>query len=1109
MRIGILGPLEVWDKEGRPVRLSGPRLRTLLIRLAVEAGRTVTAQRLADDLWAGQQTGTGPSDAAGALQALVSRLRHAIGHDAIEHSAGGYRLAVSPVEVDAGMFEHLVATARTELAAGDPAGGAAVLRQALSLWRGPALADAADAPFAAGPAARLEELRLSATEERIAADLALGRGAEVAPEVAELAAAHPLRERLRGQLMRTLQTAGRQAEALAVYEETRRMLAEQLGVDPSPELSAVHLAILRQEPGPGRNGATGEATVAGQRPGRSRAPLPPGVGVPWPTGFTLAQTGLARRTNLPAQLTSFIGREAELDRLGTLLGDTRLVTLTGTGGAGKTRLAIEAASRLADHTPDGVWFVPLAAVREAPEVPQAVLAAVGIPEAPRMTDATGLALTAPADRVADALAGKRLVLVLDNCEHLLDAVAALAGRLLAEASGVQILSTSREPLGITGEALCPVPPLPLPPEGAPAAEAASYPAVRLFADRAAAVRPGFAMDGTTATPVVRICRALDGIPLAIELAAARLRSLTAAQVADRIHDRFTLLTRGSRIALPRHQTLRALVDWSWDLLDDGERAVLRRLSVFTGGATPDTAEYVCAPLAGTATVIDVIASLVDKSLVLAAGDGGDVRYVLLETVRVYAAERLEEAGEADRTRAAHAACFLALAEDAEPRLRGAGQLLWLERMTAEHGNCTTAIRHAIDTRDVPAALRFVAALAWFWLMRDYDAEAAEWAAAVRALAGDTAPPGMADALAICWFMAAIGTASAQEGQPDVAGLRDALEQAASRVTADTRYPILLLAVPMTTLIEGDTAGARRRLAGLAHHPDPWVRAGQKAFSGHLALNDGDLTEAAVSLADGYAGFRSIGDRWGMMISLVGRAEVAMARGDPDEAVRLLEEARGHAAEGVAANWGDMLLIPLGRARAGLGDIDGARAELERGVRCAERIGEHDDEASGYVELSELARRGGDLPAARRLLERALAITEPLVTRPNMAAVAARTFSKLGCLAEQEGDLALAADWHGRAMGIVRHTGAPFLPGNPSLGAVVEGFAALAAARGEYVRAAELLGLAHAIHGFPDTGSPEVTRATTAAARALGGGIFAAAYERGRRLSRRDALALVP
>jgi predicted ATPase/DNA-binding SARP family transcriptional activator len=1088
VRVGILGPLEVRDNGGTLLPVGGARLRALLIRLAIADGRAVSVERLAEDLWDGH----GPADAANAVQALVSRLRGAVGRNAVEFGPVGYRLAVEQDGVDAHAFEQQVGAGRRALAGGRPAEAASLLAGALGQWRGPALADVADAPFAAAAITRLSELRLAALEDRIDAELALGRGAELVPELQELTAEHPLRERPRGQLMRALQAAGRQADALTAYEDIRRALAEQLGVDPSPALAAVHLAILRGEPPPRPPSATrASAASAAQR-------APAGQELPV--------------TNLPAQLTSFVGREQELQRVGKLLGEARLVTLTGPGGAGKTRLSVEASARLAEQWPDelsdGVWFVPLAAVRDALDVPQAVLAALGLQETAWLADpaeAARLAALPALDRLTDALTPRRLLLVLDNCEHVAVAVARLASRVLAAAPGVRILVTSREPLGVTGETLCPVPSLELPPEKADASEAARSPAVRLFADRAAAVRPGFALDETTAGPVARICRALDGIPLAIELAAARLRALTADQVADRLDDRFRLLSVGDRAALPRHQTLRAVVDWSWELLDEPERAVLRRLSVFSGGATPASAEDVCALGGDHREVIDLIAALVDKSLVIATGEH-EVRYQLLETVRVYAADRLAEAGEADRARAAHAEFFLALAERAEPELRSRDQLVWLNRMTAEHGNFSAALRHVTGAGDAASALRFVGALAWFWLTRDYDAEAAEWAAAAARIAGDAPPPGLRDAWAICQLIALVGRW--QEHPPDAALMPDVARQVTA-LTGGASHPLLVLATPMVWALSGDGEQARRGLRAIGERSDPWLRAAGEVFGGHLALNDGHIDEAAAGLAAGHAAFCELGDRWGMIMSLTGLANVELARAAPAAAIRLLNEARGHTSEGLASNFGEMISISLGRALAVAGEFDAARAELEHGIEVAERIGERDDHAHGYLELCELARREGDLGRAHRQLDRALEIVDPHPRRPDMIGIAAMAYSRAGCLAEQEGDLDEAARWHVRALALLGEGSAMLLPSNPLLAAVVEGLAAMAAARGDYAAAAERLGLADALHGFRDVSSLELARAETAARAALGEQGLAAAYARGRALGRDDALALVP
>ena len=1087
-RIGILGPLEVRDDGGLPRPVGGARLRSLLIRLAISPGRAVPVDTLVGDLWAD----TSPVAAGNAVQALVSRLRNAVGPDIVAREPTGYRLCVQPDEIDAWAFEAAVAAARDALAGGDSGGAAASLRQALGLWRGPALADVADAPFAAPTITRLDELRLAATEDRIDADLSVGRGAELVPEIEELATQHPLRERLAGQLMRALYAAGRQADALGVFEATRRELATALGVDPAPALAAVHLAILR-----------GELPVSAPVIAVPSAPGPGPVARPEPA----PPHQRSRGGNLPAQLTSFVGRDEEIRRVTTLLGESRLITRTGMGGSGKTRLAIEVGSGLAGQAPDGVWFVPLAPVRDALDVASAVLTAIDGRDTLWPVDAVEaarLAAMEPVDRLAEVLAVRTALIVLDNCEHVLDAVAGLAGQLLADAPGVRILATSREPLGLTGETLCPVPSLPLPPADADTDEAAASPAVRLFADRAAAVRPGFQVSADTVESVVRICRALDGIPLAIELAAVRVRALTPAQVADRLDDRFALLSVGSRGPLPRHQTLRAIVDWSWDLLDDREQAVLRRLSVFSGGATPDGAEEVCSLAGDPAGIVDIVASLVDKSLVVATGEH-EVRYGLLETMRAYAADRLAEAGEAAQAAAAHTQYFLALAERAEPELRRSDQLSWLRRLTAEHDNFSAALGHVLSNGDGAAALRFVRALSMFWVVQDYDSEASEWAAEVLDLVGDKPPDDLADAYALCRIIAAISRFAESEAA-DMTDLPSALRQLAP--PPDAEDPLLALITPVLAGLAGDQERARRELAALSAHSDPWVRAAQHAIAGHLAMNDGDVGTAASELAVADEQFRDIGDRFGLIGCLAGLADVAIARGCPAEAVRALEQVQD-LSEGLSGNLRKTMLVPLGRARALAGDIPGARHDLEEGVRLAEKAGEVDHVATGYVYLSEIARRDTDLPAARELLGRALEIVESHAQRPNMTGAAAMTFSELGCLSEQAGDLAAAAQWHERAIGTMRTGPAAALPSNPPLALITEGIAALASAAGEHVRSAELLGLADRLQGFRNAASMDVQRAQAAIDAALSRADAEAAYARGRAMSRADALALNP
>ncbi|MES9543836.1 BTAD domain-containing putative transcriptional regulator [Actinomadura sp. NPDC000600] len=1063
MRIGILGPLDVRDEAARPVEVAGRRLRALLVRLAAEAGRPVSAERLLDDLWEGAPPG------GNALQALVSRLRGVAGRDMVEHGPAGYRLGIDPGEIDAVAFERGVAAARAE---DDPRARADGLRAALALWRGPALADVADADFAHAAVAHLEELRLAAVEDRVDAEIAAGLPVPPVAELEPLAAANPLRERLRGQLMRTLYAAGRQAEALEVYEETRRALADRLGVDPSPELAAVHLSILRRE-----------TTARAPEP----APPPP----PGPR---------SARTNLPARLTSFVGREEESQRVGKLLRETRLVTLTGPGGAGKTRLAGESAGALVDEMPDGVWFVPLAPVSGPGDVVQAVLSALGVPESVRPTETR--AVVRPLERLTDFLAAKRMVLVLDNCEHLIDAVARLVDHVVAHADGVRVLATSREPLGITGESLCPVPSLPLPEEGtADPADALGYASVRLFADRAAAVRPGFAVDAGTVADVVEICRALDGIPLAIELAAARLRSLTPGQVAARLGDRFRLLTGGSRTALPRHRTLRAVVDWSWDLLDERERAVLRRLAVFAGGATPDAAVRVCGLDAPDAPdprdVIDVIAALIDKSLVMADGDT-DVRYRLLETVRVYAGERLEEAGETRRVRDEHAAYLVEFAERAEPELRRRDQLLWSARLAAERENFTVAFRHVTEVGDVETALRLVAGLVWFWILRDMEREAGGWTIAVRDMAGGAAPRGLEEPYAMCVVSAALVSEMTKEEGPTQESLRRAMSEAAAVVPPSPSHPVLALAETASNVLSGDMEEVRRGLGRIRDHDDPWVRAVVRVILAHLGINYGEIDDAAEQAADGYARFRELGDRFGMIVALSGMMQTAVARGDLAEAVRLGEEAYGYATVDVSPEQGSQLLAQLAWARAQLGEVARARADLERAMAQSERIGDFADAATASLMLCEIALLEGDRAAARAHADRACGWIESRGHRPDIVQVARRTSSRLGCLAEEVGDLEAAARRHVQALSGLRND--TFM-GNPTVAALVEGVAAYAAARGRHVRAAELLGTAHKLLGYRDTASYEVRRTLPLVSGVLGEEAFAAAYERGRQVTR--------
>ncbi|MFG2975008.1 BTAD domain-containing putative transcriptional regulator [Streptomyces sp. NPDC048331] len=1069
MRISMLGALDVRGEDGSGIGVGGTRLRALLILLALEPGRVVASELLVDGIW----QDTPPAGAANALQALVSRLRRALPGIDVESHPAGYRLLVEPDAVDVVRFERLAAAGRAALVR-DPDTAARLLREALELWRGPALLDVAAAPFFRAPVTRLTELRTAVLEDRVEADLRVGRGRELTAELTSLVAEHPLRERLVGALMRSLVAAGRPAEALTVYGEARAALAEELGVDPSPELSALHTAVLRGEVEvPAGPSPTGEA------PTPTPTPTSPSSPSPSPTPAAISSPP----TNLRSGLASFVGREEDLHHVGSLMDRYRLTTLTGPGGAGKTRLAVQSARPLLAHFPDGVWLVELGPLSAEAEVAPAVLNALALRDQPAGTGD-------PLDRLVAALRNRTALLVLDNCEHLVEAAATTADRLLGACPGLRILATSREPLGLTGEALWPVRPLPLPPADADAAQALSYAAVRLLNDRAAAARSGFAVTEESARSVTRICRALDGIPLAIELAAARLRTMDVEQLATRLDDRFRLLTDGARTAQRRHRTLRAVVDWSWELLTEAERVLLRRLAAFPGGATVEAAEEVCAGGAVEAyDVLDLITSLTDKSLLVTAGDG---RYRMLETIRAYGLERLEEAGERESLRRAHAAYFTGLARAADPYLRRAEQLEWLGRLTAEHDNLAAALRGAITAGDARAAVALVAAAGWYWWLGGHKAEGAELAARALALPVPAVPAGSdrpdddgddgARAVA-CALAALFATAGLGDDRRTAELLGQGLLLAAR---TGSRHPVVRFLEPLDRLLRSADKGEAAppdAWAGLLTDEDPWVRAQARLEGAKTLLGaGGPPAEAEAAIEAALAGFRGLGERWGTSFALTLLADLVARRGDHGAAIGHYEEAVAVLGElGVVE---DRLYARVRQAQLFrlAGDPAGSAAAMARAERDAVAAGWPEALAMMAHGKADLARWNGETVPARAELARAKAAVREVAVHPVFDAV---VLDSLGYLDAADGELATARAHRAEALELAAASGHA-----PTLAQVLVGVADQAVRLDRPREAARLLAAALAVRGGPDHSRPDAARVEAAARAALG----AEAYE---------------
>jgi predicted ATPase/DNA-binding SARP family transcriptional activator len=900
MRFRILGPFEVADDQGRGLRLGGPKPRALLAILLVRRNEALTNERLIDELW-GEHP---PASAAKTLQVYVSSLRKVLGDGALLTRAGGYMLMTGPGSVDADEFDSLARDGRRTLGEGKPHHAGAVLREALGLWRGPALADFRYDAFAQAEIARLEEARFAALEDRIDADLGSGETGGLVGELEALVREHPLRERLWGQLMRVLYGSGRQADALEAYRTARATMVAELGLEPSPELRRLEQAILGHDP---------ELAVHAPPPRREPS------------------------HNLPAELTSLIGRERELAELAGLLAGHRLVTICGPGGVGKTRISRRLAGSLLDRFEDGAWFVDLAAIDRPGDVGLAVMSSIGM----GIHDRVGSEVL---ETITAELGDRTLMILLDNCEHVLSGAAAVTGRLLAECPGVRILATSREPLAVSGERVHRLEPL----STAGGDPGEPPPAVALFLERAAMLGVDWSAEADGALDVIgELCRRLDGLPLAIELAAARSPGLSPAELLARLDARLRLLARPREwSASARQQTLEATIAWSYDLLGEHERSTLRRLAVFRGGFTLDAACAACADIGEELDTIDRVALLVERSVVSIEHRG--VRYRLLESIGLFAEQRLQEHVEATAARDRHAGFMLRLARHAEEQLGGPEHAVWSERLDDENDNFAAALMWCLDGNgDHVAGAELAAVLADHLRQRGRNDIARRWLE--RALELTEGPT-------IVRARVLIGLSRIAYAVDDASGVAHADE--AVRLARGCQDPqVLAEALTERVLLESmrdDLAAASAASAELrALTPllsSPRVQERALRVSALDALRGGDPVQARLDAGRGRAIAHAAGDRLGA--ALVGCwLAYALALCDQLPAAR---EAIGEAMRDAVASGYEAPIADIAFAQA---DLAIAAAQLPTAVRLLSRA------AGMYVEQRRLSDFGDALHAA--------------------------------------------------------------------------------------------------------------------------------------------------
>lgn len=877
----LLGPLTVLDADGAVVDIGSPRHRETLAALAVDSGRVVSTDTLLDRVWG--ETGRGGTLAN--LQAVISRLRARL-RDAgvpaeIVTAPPGYRLDADPAALDATHLAAGVDQARTALAAGDLARAQESVAGALAWWRGDPLADVPQ-PFARAEALRLEGVRLTGEELAAEVDLRRGQPARAVGRLQELARQHPLRESVRGQLMRALYLAGRQAEALEEYAGLRALLVEELGVDPGPAVQRLHQQILAQDPA--------------LRPAAEAEPAPV---VPPPA--PVARPARVPSTDLLGEL---VGRDREIDYLLDLLRSptSRLVTLTGVGGCGKTRVALAVAAAAEAHFADGVTLVPLAPLRDPSAVTPAIAHAVGVAEGGD-----------PFAALLDLLRDREQLLLLDNAEHLVDAWPEVA-TLAAACPGLRILVTSRIPLRVRGEVLYPLTPLDLPA------------ATRLFTTRAAAVSAVSAAGVPAADDpdVVQLCQRLGGIPLAIELAAARVRLLRPADMLARLDE--VMAAEGARDLPPRQRTMRAAIDWSFDLLSPAEQRAFPRLAVFVGGFDLDAAAAVLHDLDGARQALTLVDGLVEQSLVVAEPRGAHgPRFRLLEPVAQYALTRLSPEDERI-ARNAHLQHFTDLAAHYEPSLRGPGTVETLAGIEREHANMVSAVEWSIASGQADVGGWLGWHLWLFWWVRGALREGRRLMEAVLAATEDDLVRVRSGAVAAALAFAQGDLAFAREHWTIASDLARAIDDPEGLPYAYGGIGLVALAeddLDTAVAVFTETIGLTES-AGLGGE---WLWTLSHVWLGTVEVLRGDADRAAALVDDALAAGRRRSDPLAVYIALFTAIQVSVVRGD-------FARARAQIAEGVALSQetGDHAnLAYLLEALAVVESLDGAGEHARIGV----------------------------------------------------------------------------------------------------------------------------------------------------------------------------------